>query len=153
MENTETEELTSNGQLVKSSNGDFQSIVTHIDSNNLSVNKIIDAIKAAIVEVVELEITTWVAEPSNQSDAELQDSPETAKKGNRIYTKINLVDGDIENEVGSQFLAGGPYAELLNFHLTQVKDSREIIQKNIESVHKIYNILMEMYNSRKTSQF
>jgi len=63
-----------------------------------------------------------------------------------------LISGDIENEVGSQFLASGPYAELLNFHLVQVKDSREIMQKNIESVQKIYKILMEMYNSRKTVQ-
>lgn len=152
METTVTEESVNNNQIVKSQKNDFQSIITQLDSNNLDPNRIIDAIKSAIAEVVELEITTWVEEPSTQSEEAVTNIPKVAKPGNRIYTKINLISGDIENEVGSQFLAGGPYAELLNFHLVQVKDSREIMQKNIESVQKIYKILMEMYNSRKTVQ-
>ncbi|HEY9804391.1 MAG TPA: hypothetical protein V6D25_28925 [Leptolyngbyaceae cyanobacterium] len=151
METTVAEESVNNNQIVKSEKDDFKSIITHLDSNNLDANKIIDAIKSAIVEVVELEITTWVEEPST-SEEEALNITKVAKPGNRIYTKINLISGDIENEVGSQFLASGPYAELLNFHLVQVKDSREIMQKNIESVQKIYKILMEMYNSRKTVQ-
>lgn len=152
MEITVAEGAVNNNQIVKSEKDDFKSIITHLDSNNLDANRIIDAIKSAIAEVVELEITTWVEEPSTQSDEASQEITKIAKPGNRIYTKINLISGDIENEVGSQFLASGPYAELLNFHLVQVKDSREIMQKNIESVQKIYKILMEMYNSRKTVQ-
>ncbi|MBD2499437.1 hypothetical protein [Anabaena azotica] len=151
MANTDVEELVNKNSIVKSEKDDFQTIVTHLDSNNLDANRIIDAIKSAIVEVVELEITTWVEEPSTSGE-EAVNITKVAKPGNRIYTKINLISGDIENEVGSQFLASGPYAELLNFHLVQVKDSREIMQKNIESVQKIYKILMEMYNSRKTVQ-
>ncbi|BAY40517.1 hypothetical protein NIES2111_49020 [Nostoc sp. NIES-2111] len=152
MEITVAEGSVNNNKIVKSDKDDFKSIITHLDSNNLDANRIIDAIKSAIAEVVELEITTWVEEPSTESEEALQEITKVAKPGNRIYTKINLISGDIENEVGSQFLASGPYAELLNFHLVQVKDSREIMQKNIESVQKIYKILMEMYNSRKTVQ-
>ena len=151
MANTDVEELISKNPIVKSEKDNFQTIITHLDSNNLDANSILDAIKSAIVEVVELEITTWVEEPST-SEEEALNITKVAKPGNRIYTKINLISGDIENEVGSQFLASGPYAELLNFHLVQVKDSREIMQKNIESVQKIYKILMEMYNSRKNVQ-
>jgi hypothetical protein len=151
MANTDVEELVSKNPIVKSEKDNFQTIITHLDSNNLDANRILDAIKSAIVEVVELEITTWVEEPST-SEEEALNITKVAKPGNRIYTKINLISGDIENEVGSQFLASGPYAELLNFHLVQVKDSREIMQKNIESVQKIYKILMEMYNSRKNVQ-
>lgn len=151
METTTVEASVNNNQIVKSEKDDFKSIITQLDSNNLDANRIIDAIKSAIAEVVELEITTWVEEPSTQSPEELPVT-KIVKPGNRIYTKINLISGDIENEVGSQFLASGPYAELLNFHLVQVKDSREIMQKNIESIQKIYKILMEMYNSRKTLQ-
>jgi len=152
MATVDTEASVNNNQIVKSQKDDFQSVIKHLDSNNLDPNKIIDAIKSAIAEVVELEITTWVEEPSTQSEEEALNITKVAKPGNRIYTKINLISGDIENEVGSQFLASGPYAELLNFHLVQVKDSREIMQKNIESIQKIYKILMEMYNSRKTVQ-
>ncbi len=152
MTTIDSEASVNNNQIVKSEKDDFQSAIKHLDSNNLDANKIIDAIKSAIAEVVELEITTWVEEPSTQADIEALNLTKVAKPGNRIYTKINLISGDIENAIGSQFLASGPYAELLNFHLVQVKDSREIMQKNIESIHKIYKILMEMYNSRKTVQ-
>ncbi|WP_427161330.1 hypothetical protein ACQFX9_06970 [Aliinostoc sp. HNIBRCY26] len=148
MEITAPEESIKNGQLIKAESGNFQSIIQQINANNLDNKSIIDVMKAAIAEVVQLEITTWVEEPSTQPDGELQPLPTTAKPGNRIYTKINLIDGDIENEVGSQFLSSGPYAELLSFHLDQVKESREIMQKNIESVHKVYKILKEMASSR-----
>ncbi|WP_414575837.1 hypothetical protein [Anabaena sp. CCY 9402-a] len=150
MEITVKEASGTNGQLIKAESGNFQSIIKQLNSSNLGSNNIIDAMKAAIAEVVELEITTWVVEPSTQLNEELEPSTTSAQAGNRIYTKINLIDGDIENEVGSQFLCSGPYAELLSFHLDQVKDSREIMQKNIESVHKVYKILMEMANSRRT---
>ncbi|WP_226889348.1 hypothetical protein [Nostoc sp. MG11] len=122
------------------------------DKKGFNVEDAIDAIKIAIVDVIELEITTWVPEPSNQLDNEPQNEQEIAKPGNRMYTVINLIDGTITNEVGNQFIGTGPYAELREFHLSQVKESREIIKKNIESVQKLYEILIEVLKSRKNSQ-
>jgi hypothetical protein len=150
MESTVNAGSARNSQLIKAESGNFQSIIKQLESSKLDSNKIIDAIKTAIVDMVELEITTWVVESSNQLSEDLHPSTVSAQPGNRIYTKINLIDGDIENEVGSQFLCGSPYSELLGFHLEQVKESREIMQKNIESVHKIYKVLMEMANSSRT---
>jgi hypothetical protein len=147
---TVKEESIQNGQLIKAESGNFQEIIKQLNSNNLNADNIFNVMKAALADVVELKITTWVAEPSTQLGDDLQNSTTAAQPGNRICTKINLIDGDIENEVGSQFLSSGPYAELLSFHLDQVKDSREIMQKNIESVHKVYRILKEMANSRRT---
>ncbi len=123
------------------------------DKRPLDAKNIIDVIKTALVEVVELEITTWVSEPSDGQSSLETNEAESIKSGNRMYTLINLIDGDINNEVGSQFLSSGPYTELRDFHLSQVKESREIIQKNIESVQKLFEVLMEMLEkSRKTSQ-
>ena len=115
-----------------------------------NIDEVIDAIKTAIVEVVELEITTWV--PDSSTQLEQPQEQQVAQTGNRMYTIINLIDGDINNEVGSQFVGNGPYTELREFHLSQIKESREIMQKNIESLQKLYGFLIEIMKSRKTSQ-
>ncbi|MEH1766675.1 hypothetical protein [Nostoc sp.] len=147
-----TDNLESNGLAVSVKNSDFKTIVTNLnaDKKGLDVDEIINAIKTVIVEVIDLKITTWVAESSEQSQNEITSA--SAKPGNRIYTRINLVNGDIENEIGSQFTDSGPYKEIREFHLTQVKDSREIIHKNIESVEKLYGFLMEIVKSHKKPQ-
>jgi hypothetical protein len=147
-----TDNLESNRLAVSAKDSDFKTIVTNLntDKKGLDVDQIIDAIKTVIVEVIDLKITTWVAESSEQSQNEITSA--SAKPGNRIYTRINLVKGDIQNEIGSQFTDSGPYKEIREFHLTQVKDGREIIQKNIESVEKLYGFLMEIVKSHKKPQ-
>ncbi|MCC5647746.1 hypothetical protein LC607_33525 [Nostoc sp. CHAB 5824] len=150
LDSVATNNLENNGLSIEAKNSDFKTIVSNLntDKKGLDVDEIIDAIKTVIVEAIDLKITTWVAESSDQ----LQNEIESAKPGNRIYTRINLVSGDIQNEIGSQFTDSGPYKEIREFHLTQVKDSREIIQKNIESVEKLYRFFMEIVKSRKKSQ-
>ncbi|MBN3870494.1 hypothetical protein [Nostoc sp. JL33] len=155
-ENTESngqasENGENNSQLSKPSS-EFKRKVNKLNAKGegFNIDDVIDAIKTAIVEVVELEITTWVPDSSTQLE-ELQ-SEQIAKPGNRMYTIINLIDGDINNEVGSQFVGSGSYTELRDFHLSQVKESREIMQKNIESLQKLYGFFLEIMKSRKTSQ-
>ncbi|WP_138502331.1 hypothetical protein [Nostoc sp. PA-18-2419] len=155
-ENTQTNGQSSengenNSQLSKPSS-EFKRKVQKLNTKGegFNIDDVIDAIKTAIVEVVELEITTWVPESSNQLE-EIK-SQQTAQPGNRMYTVINLIDGDINNEVGSQFIGSGAYTELREFHLTQIKESREIMQKNIENLHKLYDFFVEIIKSRKTSQ-
>ncbi|MBW4687475.1 MAG: hypothetical protein KME40_20775 [Komarekiella atlantica HA4396-MV6] len=159
MVNTVRENTESNGQASENKEYNGQASKASLkfkekinDQKGFNLEDVIDAIKIAIVDVIELDITTWVPESSNQLDNELQTDQEIAKPGNRMYTVINLVDGTINNEVGSQFIGAGPYTELREFHLSQVKEGREIIQKNIESVQKLYGILLEVLKSRKSSQ-
>ncbi|MFN6529392.1 hypothetical protein [Nostoc sp. ChiSLP03a] len=155
-ENTETngqaiENWESNSQDSKPSS-EFKIKVKKLNNKGeeFNIDEIIDAIQTAIVEVIELEITTWVPESSTHLE-ELQ-GQQIAQTGNRIRTTINLIDGDITNEVGSQFVGNGSYTELREFHLTQIKESREIMQKNIESLQKLYEFFIEIMKSRKTSQ-
>ncbi|MEH2338180.1 hypothetical protein [Nostoc sp.] len=145
-----TNNLENNGLSIQAKGSDFKTIVTNLNAEKkgLDVDEIIDAIKTVIVEAIDLKITTWVAESSDQPQNEM----EVAKPGNRIYTRINFVSGDIQNEIGSKFTDSGLYKEIREFHLTQVKDGREIIHKNIERVEKLYGFFMEIVKHRKKSE-
>ncbi|MEH2253137.1 hypothetical protein [Nostoc sp.] len=155
-ENTKTngqgsEDGENNSQFSKPSS-EFKRKVKKLNTKGegFNIDDVIDAIQTAIVEVVELEITTWV--PDSSPELKQLQEQQIAKPGNRMYTIINLIDGDINNEVGSQFVGNGSYTELRDFHLSQVKESREIMQKNIESLQKLYGFFIEIIKSRKTSQ-
>ncbi len=119
--------------------------------NHLNLDEIIETIKLSIEKVVELEITTCVTEISGQPGDDLEKSPElTNKSSSQMYTRINLIDGEIENIIGSEFIGNGVYAELREFHLNQVKESSQIIKNNIESLQKLYNIFVDMVKSNKS---
>ncbi|MEH1839389.1 MAG: hypothetical protein V7L20_11590 [Nostoc sp.] len=161
MVNIINENTESNGQAIEDGednskiskpSSEFKIKVKNLNTKKegFNIDDIIDAIKTAIVEVVELEITTWV--PDSSTQLEPPQDKQIAQAGNRMYTIINLIDGDITNEVGSQFVGSGPYTELREFHLIQIKESRDIMQKNIESLQKLYGFFIEIMKSRKTSQ-
>ncbi|PSO58895.1 MAG: hypothetical protein BRC47_08380 [Cyanobacteria bacterium QS_7_48_42] len=105
----------------------------------LQAGKITDALTLALSEAIELEITTWVStdESDNQSD-------EKPTSGHCLRTRMNIVDGNVDNEVGSEYFGSGPYAELQNFHLEQVKEGRQIVQKNLESLQQMFAVLSKM---------
>ncbi|HEY9700877.1 MAG TPA: hypothetical protein V6C58_00430, partial [Allocoleopsis sp.] len=87
---------------------------------------IVEALTMAIGGAIELEITTWVASSQSNTDEH--------SAGNRIRTRISIVDGEIDNEVGSKFIGIGPYTELRELHLQQVQQGRDIIQRNLENL-------------------
>lgn len=83
-----------------------------------------DALVEIFSDLVKLEIVTWVAREGEANH----------KAGNRLKTTINLIDGDIENELGADFLQGSPYAELRGFHETQVEKGAETIANNLKTL-------------------
>lgn len=107
----------------------------------LQNNNFVGALKTALSEAIELEIVTWVV-PADQDDLG-QDTPENALPGHLMRTRINLVDGDIDNEIGSHFVGSGPYTELRQFHLEQVQKGQDIIQKNLTNLKQLFEILVE----------
>lgn len=106
----------------------------------LKAGKIVDALTLALGEAIELEITTWVSS-SNTSDAPILEAREQIPGDRKMRTRINIVDGDIDNEVGAQFIGNGPYTELRQFHMEQVQEGRQIIQNNLESLHHLFTVL------------
>jgi hypothetical protein len=109
--------------------------------DELQNNNFVGALKTALSEAIELEIVTWVV-PADQDELG-QDTPENALPGHLMRTRINLVDGDIDNEIGSHFVGSGPYTELRQFHLEQVQKGQDIIQKNLTNLKQLFEILVE----------
>jgi hypothetical protein len=105
----------------------------------LRAGKIVDALTLALGEAIELEITTWVS--SSNSDANTLAEADQLPADCRMRTRINIVDGDIDNEIGSQFIGNGPYTELRQFHLEQVQQGRHIIQHNLENLQQLFTVL------------
>ncbi|HEY9649730.1 MAG TPA: hypothetical protein V6C95_03635 [Coleofasciculaceae cyanobacterium] len=110
----------------------------------LKAGNITEALALALSEAVELNITTWVASSSDEVEAE------QAQPGHRLRTRINLIEGDIENEIGDQFIANGPYRELRQFHLEQVAEGHRIIQSNLKTVQKLFEVLLATRSSAAT---
>lgn len=103
----------------------------------LKEGKVVEALTLALGEAIELEITTWVSSEDDQTYGAMgQPAP-----GSRMRTRMNLVDGNIDNEVGSQFIGSGPYTELRDFHLQQVQEGRDIIKQNLESLQQMFVLL------------
>lgn len=111
----------------------------------LKAGKIAEAFALAVGEAVDLRITTWVVSGPDDVD------PEQARHGYRLRTRINMIDGDINNEVGDQFIANGPYRELRQFHLDQVTQGQEIIYSNLKSLQRIFEVLVTMHRQSATT--
>jgi hypothetical protein len=95
---------------------------------------IFDALTLAMSEAIELKITTWVA----GSDTDIPD--EASQPGYRLRTRMNLVSGEVENEIGSEFMNNPAYADLQKLHLEQVQQGREVLIKNLESLQAMFAI-------------
>lgn len=105
----------------------------HIKTGNIT-----EALTLALSQATELKITTWVS--TGEDEVEIAD----AKPGNRLQTRINMIAGDIENEIGDQFLGNAPYREIRQFHLEQVALGNQIITSNLKSLQKLFEVLIAL---------
>lgn len=107
---------------------------------HLKAGNIVDALTLVLGKSVELEITTWVSS-SNSAEVQMSTPPNSAPANSRMRTRVNIVDGEIDNEVGSQFIGNGPYTELRQFHMAQVHEGPKIIQQNLENLQHLFTVL------------
>lgn len=107
----------------------------------LAAGNIGKALTIALGEAVELDITTWVSE-TPPPGSENTDDYNHPRPGFRMHTRINIVDGDIENEIGREFL-DGPYAELRDFHLREVDKGMGIIRQNLDNLQQLFLTLSD----------
>lgn len=105
----------------------------------LKAGEIVDALTLALSEAVELEITTWVS--SANSDSKSAANADQSSPGYRMRTRMNIVDGNINNEIGTHFIGNGPYTELRQFHMEQVLEGRKIIRQNLESLQQLFTVI------------
>jgi hypothetical protein len=89
------------------------------------------AFELALEQAIELEIVTWVSGSTAESTLNGLTSPNPTQ---RIRTRLNLLDGRIENEVGSQLLRNGISTDLREFHSNQIKEGQALIQNNLKTL-------------------
>ena len=106
--------------------------------------KLAEAFALAMSKAVELNITTWVASRGESTSRE-------PKSGNRLRTRINLIEGAIENEIGDRFIGNGPYKELQEFHEQQVRDANYILENNLQSLQKLFRALAILKQQQLTN--
>ncbi len=104
----------------------------------LQAGQLEEAFLLAISRATELQVTTWVA-PARQ-DATSGPAP-----GRRLRTRIDLLQGDIENEVGDRFLRDRNYQELRQFHSDQVGKGSEIVAQNLESLRRLFSVMRALH--------
>ncbi|NEO84267.1 MAG: hypothetical protein F6J87_08440 [Spirulina sp. SIO3F2] len=106
--------------------------------DSLRAGRLQDAFLLAMGQVVELKVTTWVAQETDIT---------TATAGHRLQTRIDLVEGDIENEIGERFITKTDYQPLRQFHLAQVAQSQRMIRQNIQSLQRLFAVLADVNDS------
>lgn len=105
-------------------------------TKHLQQGKLADALTVALTKSIELEITTWIAVP---------DAP-TPEMGECLHTKINIIDGEIDNQIGKRCLDQVCYSELQDFHQEQVQYSSQLIQQNLETLQQLLVMMAGTYN-------
>lgn len=103
----------------------------------LKAGNIPEALALALSEAVELKFTTWVPTEEDIDKSE-------AKPGHRLRTRINMIEGEVEHEVGEEFIGNGRYRELKQFHLEQVAGGSQLIENNLKSLQKLFEVLVAL---------
>jgi hypothetical protein len=105
----------------------------------LRTGNLADAFAIAMGQAVNLKVTTWVA-PSQQDFA--PENPVTEiDPSYSLQTHLNLIEGKIENKIGDRFLGDNPYQEVRQFHLQQVQQGHQTLEKNLESLQKMFRLM------------
>lgn len=104
----------------------------------LKAGNIPEALALALSEAVELKFTTWVP---TEEDVDKS----VAKPGHRLRTRINMIEGEVEHEVGEEFIGNGRYRELKQFHLEQVAGGSQLIENNLKSLQKLFEVLVALH--------
>jgi hypothetical protein len=106
----------------------------------LKAGRLQEAFVMAMGQAVELNITTEVIPTIGSAEA-LGHGSAPGLSGDRLHTRIDLVQGDIENQVGDRFLTDQDYHDLRQFHLDQVATGSRLIQNNVENLNRLFTVL------------
>ena len=105
-----------------------------------------DAFVIAMGNAPELHITTWIASA--------EDSEAQPPQGGCLRTHVNLVEGEIINEIGEKLIGDDLYGSLQQFHLQQVTQGHQTISQNLQSIQQMFRllaILQKQQNGEKYS--
>jgi hypothetical protein len=101
-----------------------------------------DAFVIAMGNAPELHITTWIASPNDDNQAK-------PRGGDCLRTHVNLVEGEIINEIGEQLIGDDLYGTLQQFHLQQVTQGHQTMSENLQSLQQMFRLLAILQKQQK----
>ena len=104
-----------------------------------------DAFVIAMGNAPELHITTWIASPDDNSSQ--------PRSGECLRTHVNLVEGEIINEIGEQLIGDELYSTLQQFHLQQVTQGHQTISQNLQSIQQMFRLLAILQKQQNGEEY
>lgn len=101
----------------------------------IKAGNINEAFLVAMSNAPKLSITTKIV----TAEGERVDR-QSSEVDNYLRTQINLIEGRVENEIGSK-LTGDRYLEIKQFHTEQVTQGHQTIQHNLISLQKMFQLM------------
>ena len=98
----------------------------------MDIQAVIDKVQQAISELVQLKITTTVAETA---------ADKVTKRS--LQTTIDLAQGDISMMIDSWFNEP-EQKSLLDLHMQREKQGAEIVKQNVEALSRLIKLLPEL---------
>ena len=104
-----------------------------------------DAFIIAMGNAPQLHITTWIASA--------QDNSNQPRGGECLRTHVNLVEGEIVNEIGENLIGDDLYANLQQFHLQQVTQGHQTISQNLQSLQQMFRLLAILQKQQNGEEY
>lgn len=102
----------------------------------LRAGKLTDAFVLAMSQAHQLKITTSIASPEKNASQ--------SSTSSSLRTRLDLVEGTIDNEIDEQFLGNPLYREVQQFHRQQVNRGHQTIAQNLESLQQMFRLLVTL---------
>ena len=109
--------------------------------NNTAEPSLFDQIRAKLNDLTTLEIKTIVGDHSVDANGKV--NIDTSESADVIFTKIDLLDGDITSGFNPKFLQE-PYSSVKAYHAEREKEGKDIIRKNIETLEALLKLVVNV---------
>lgn len=111
---------------------------------------IFDRIHTALANLAALEIVTAVGPVSGRikENDTIRPDPGSLSNCKMMYTKIDLLQGDITTCIPEEFITGD-YQELREFHQAREQQGHEIIKGNIAALRELIALARQVETQRE----
>lgn len=108
----------------------------------INKKKFYEAFADVVKDIIQLRVFTIIEDNIDLLKGDLDKNEGQPSK--RIVTIIDLIDGDIKNIIGKDFVEKPEYKELQTYHLSEVEKGQVIIKENLDSLQKAIKALIEI---------
>ncbi len=110
-------------------------------------DELLDKIRNALTELVQLKIVTAVgpikATVDPQDSTRIVPEVTSIQDSSLMYTRINLLDGDIVTCIPDKFVTGD-YKDLREFHTAREKQGHEMIKGNFAALKELLALVRSL---------